>query len=137
MAVKPSIVISDVDLERLERLLAPLSAQKMAGIEELEQELDRADVVSSREIPTDVVTMNSRVRFREVTSGREFELTLVYPRDAGSEEPVVSILAPVGSALLGLAEGEEMEWPRPGGGSLRVRIEEVVYQPERAGEYHR
>ena len=49
----------------------------------------------------------------------------------------LSILAPVGSALLGLAQGEEIDWPKPGGGTLRVRIQEVTYQPERAGEYHR
>ncbi|MFP4639525.1 MAG: GreA/GreB family elongation factor, partial [Guyparkeria sp.] len=84
-----------------------------------------------------VVTMNSTVRFRVTSSDEEFRLTLVYPRDVDPNGGTISILAPIGSALLGLSEGDEMDWPRPGGGTLHVKIEEVVYQPERAGEYHR
>lgn len=137
MTKQPPIVISDQDLERLEKLMASLSGTPVPGMDELENELSRADVVPSSEIPPNVVTMNSAVRFREVDANREFQLTLVYPRDQGMDGRTISVLAPVGSALLGLSEGATIEWPKPGGGFLHVRIEEVIYQPERAGDLHR
>ena len=87
-------------------------------------------------MPPNVVTMNSTVRFA-MLSGEEFEMTLVYPKDMDSSGKTVSILAPVGSALLGLAQGSEIEWPNPSGGVTTVRVKEVTYQPERAGTYHR
>ncbi len=86
-------------------------------------------------MPSDVVTMNSTVRFRVKSSEREFSMTLVYPRDQA--EGTISILAPVGSALLGMTEGDMIAWPKPGGGDLSLQIIEVTYQPERAGDYHR
>lgn len=137
MSDKPPITVSETDLERLERLLASLEGAEVPGLTELQGELDRAEVVSSRKMPPTVVTMNSTVRFREVASSKEFQLTLVYPKDVKQDGTTISILAPVGSALLGLSEGSEIQWPKPGGGTLQVRIEEVLYQPERAGEYHR
>lgn len=94
-------------------------------------------MVDPEEIPPTVVTMNSTVRFRVESSAEEFCLTLVYPKDVDTSGEKISILAPVGSALLGLAQGDEIEWPKPGGGVLRVRIVEVTYQPERSGEYYR
>jgi regulator of nucleoside diphosphate kinase len=81
--------------------------------------------------------MNSTVRFSVESSRDEFELTLVYPKDIDSSGKKISILAPVGSALLGLSQGDEIDWPKPGGGLIKVNIKEVIYQPERAGEYHR
>ena len=137
MAEKPPIVISSTDLERLERLLDSQPAGAFPGKAELEAELARADVVEPQDVPPSVVTMNSVVRFRVDENGEEFLLTLVYPRDVDDSGRTVSILAPVGSALIGLTEGDRIEWPRPGGGTLRVHIEEVVEQPERAGDYHR
>jgi regulator of nucleoside diphosphate kinase len=94
-------------------------------------------VVDPKSIPATVVTMNSTVRFKVVSTNHEYVLTLVYPRDIKPDGSTISILAPVGAALLGLSQGDEIEWPRPGGGVLRVRIEEVTYQPERSGDYHR
>jgi regulator of nucleoside diphosphate kinase len=107
------------------------------GRDDLEAELARAEVVDPEEIPPTVVTMNSTVRFKIESSSKEFHLTLVYPKDTDASGGTISILAPVGSALLGLSVGDEIEWPKPGGGVLRVRIEEVTYQPERSGEYRR
>lgn len=107
------------------------------GKAELEAELDRADVVEPQEIPPTVVTMNSTVKFRVHSSQEEFQLTLVYPKDVDQSGGTISVLAPVGSALLGLSQGDEIEWPKPGGGTIQVRIEEILYQPERAGEFHR
>lgn len=137
MNTKPKIMISSFDAERLEMLLESLPQNAFPGRDDLEAELARAEVVDPEEIPPTVVTMNSTVRFKVESSAEEFCLTLVYPRDVDTSGEKISILAPVGSALLGLSQGDEIEWPKPGGGVLRVRIVEVTYQPERSGEYHR
>ncbi|MEW6331284.1 MAG: nucleoside diphosphate kinase regulator [Pseudomonadota bacterium] len=137
MNTKPKIIVSSTDAERLEKLLESLPGDAFPGKRDLEDELARAEIVDPKAIPPTVVTMNSTVRFKVASSAEEFCLTLVYPRDLDGSSGRISILAPVGSALLGLSQGDEIEWPKPGGGVLHVRIEEVTYQPERAGEYHR
>lgn len=137
MLTKPRVIVSSRDAERLEKLMESLPADAFPGRGELEAELARAQVVDPKDVPPTVVTMNSTVRFAVASSAEEFCLTLVYPRDVDATGRTISILAPVGSALLGLSPGDEIEWPKPGGGVLRVRIKEVTYQPERAGEYHR
>ncbi|MBO2637720.1 nucleoside diphosphate kinase regulator [Shewanella algae] len=137
MSTQPNIVISEVDLERLERLLDSLPANAFPGHQALEAELERAEIRPSKEMPDNVVTMNSEVRFRMSSSNEEFTLRLVYPKDADGSAGKISILAPVGGALLGLAQGDEIEWPGPGGGTVKVRIEDIIYQPERSGDFHR
>lgn len=137
MTARPNIVISSLDADRLERLIEALPAGAFPGKSELEGELTRADVVDPKDVPPNVVTMNSTVRFRVESTADEFTLTLVYPKDMDGSSDKISILAPVGSALLGLSQGDEIEWPKPGGGVLRVHIDEIVYQPERAGEHYR
>lgn len=137
MSTRPKIVISSIDADRLDQLIESLPRSGFPGKDELEAELARAQVVDPKDVPPTVVTMNSTVRFKVESSSEEFTLTLVYPKDMDSSNDKISILAPVGSALLGLSQGDEIEWPKPGGGVLRVRIEEVAYQPERAGEYYR
>jgi len=137
MSARPQIVISTTDAERLEKLLASLPHAEFFGRAELESELDHARVVEPRDVPPTVVTMNSTVRFSVESSSNEFELTLVYPKDSDATGKTISILSPVGSALLGLSQGDEIEWPKPGGGLVKVRVKEVVYQPEREGAFHR
>lgn len=136
MDTRPRIILTSQDLSRLDALLDSLPAAAFPGRTELRAELDRADVVEPADVPPDVVTMNSKVRFA-LESGEEFCLTLVYPKDMDGSADRISILAPVGGALLGLSAGEYIEWPRPGGGMTKVHLVEVVYQPERAGELHR
>lgn len=134
---RPEITISSLDLDRLYDLLESLPKNSVAGNTELASELARANVVDPKEVPPTIVTMNSTVKFTVESTQSEFELTLVYPKDVDSSGKTISILAPVGSALLGLSQGDEIEWPKPGGGLLKVKITEIVYQPERAGEYQR
>jgi regulator of nucleoside diphosphate kinase len=98
----------------------------------LERELDRAIVVSSAAVPADVVTMNSRVRYSDEKDGVERTVSLVYPSRANEAAGKVSVLAPVGTALLGLSEGQSIEWAFPDG-LRRLRVEEVLHQPERLG----
>lgn len=117
--------------------MASLPTDAFPGKAALEEEIDRAEIVDPKDVPPSVVTMNSTIRFKVASSAEEFCLTLVYPRDVDESGGTISILAPVGSALLGLSQGDEIEWPRPGGGTLKVQLEDILYQPERAGEYHR
>jgi regulator of nucleoside diphosphate kinase len=100
----------------------------------LEEELGHAVVVDSTTVPSDVVTMNSRVWFEDLDTGEQLEITLVYPSDADVDQGKVSVLAPVGSALLGLSVGQSIEWPLPGGKSRQLRVVSVNYQPEAAGD---
>lgn len=133
MSNKPPIIISRLDLQRLERLINSLE-EIGPNVEALQAELDRAEVVAPEEIPAGVVTMNSRVHCREAATGKDHHLTLVYPRQAGGEGQV-SILAPVGSALLGLSVGQQIDWPVPGGKTLKLTLLDVEYQPEAAGDW--
>ena len=125
----PAITVSRLDVARLEALLATAHGEVAEGLEE---ELLRATVVAPEAMPADVVTMNSRIRCREQARGREMSLTLVYPQDNGPER--VSILAPVGAALLGLSVGQSIDWPAPNGKILKLEILAVKYQPEANGE---
>src|SRR5690554_6871982 len=102
--------MSELDVLRIEKLI-----EKTPGLSKqvahLESELARAKLVKPQEIPADIVTMNSRVRFRITESGKEFEKTLVYPADLAKTEDAISIFAPIGSALIGVRVGETIEWP--------------------------
>lgn len=134
----PSITLTRLDVQRLERLIDNLSEKDQAapGVIALQTELDRADtVVGHDEVPADVVTMNSRVHCREEGSGKDYHLTLVYPKNANADEGKISILAPVGSALLGLKVGQHIDWPAPGGKTLKLTLLEVESQPANGGAF--
>ena len=133
---RPPLLLSRLDCDRIEALLEHPIAQGV-DTEALQAELARADVVEPAQMPGDVITMNSTARFRDETSGDDREITLVYPVDADGSPGKVSILAPVGSALLGLRIGATIEWPVPGGRTIRLRVLSIQYQPEAAGELHR
>ena len=137
MNKKPSIIISALDLERLEALLDKMGDHTLPGAAVLRAELQRAEVVEPDKIPATTVTMNSTVRFEMLPTGEAFELTLVYPKDLSSDPSQISVFAPVGSALLGLSVGQEIEWPAQGGHLIRVKITAVTYQPEREGIFYR
>ena len=132
MSTLPPILITRVDADRLDALLDSRSVRSLPGLDSLRVELERATVVEPRDIPREVATMNSRVKFIEDASGKTFELTLVYPQQAGQPESI-SILAPVGSALLGLRVGQTIQWPMPGGKTSELRLLEVLEQPEAEG----
>ena len=131
---KPTIIISQQDLQRLETMLDHQS-KLSPTMQHLEDELARADIVAPQDVPENVVTMNARVRITIAPARESTEITLVYPHDFRGEKGQVNVLAPVGAAILGLAEGQEIEWPQPDGHLMKVKIEKVLYQPERAGDY--
>lgn len=130
----PTLTVSRFDLERLERLLDRVGGG--GNLDLLRQELDRAEVVEPCDVPPDVVTMNSQVRVRDEATGEESDLRLVFPAASDAEKGAVSILAPIGSALLGLRVSAAIKWPMPDGRMRRIRIVAVPYQPEAAGELH-
>lgn len=123
--MKPDLIISSRDLEQLEQLLTHLPASMNAIKDALTEELERADIREPDEMPADVVTMNSKVRFAVENTSDEFSLTLSYPAQLADGPDRISILSPVGSALLGLSAGARIDWPGPTG-RLNVRVLEVL-----------
>jgi regulator of nucleoside diphosphate kinase len=132
MSTLPRIVLSRFDQERLERLLDKVGPRP--DLDALREEIERAEIVEPEAVPGNVVTMNSVVRFFDEESGRESEVTLVFPGHADVESNRISVLAPVGSALLGLSVGDSIDWPLPNARSRRLRVVAVTYQPEAAGD---
>jgi regulator of nucleoside diphosphate kinase len=131
------LYITDSDMGRLRKLLEGShnwNEKDREYLEDLEDELDRAAVVSSRKVPPDIVTMNTRMRVKDLDSGKEMTIQLVFPNEADYEEGKISIMAPIGTALIGYGAGDTVEWEVPAG-IRRLRIEEIIYQPEAAGQF--
>jgi regulator of nucleoside diphosphate kinase len=128
------IVVTRPDLERLRSLLETARTRRRweeIHLLALADELESAEVVEPDSVPPDVVTMRARVRVRDLVSGEAATYTISYPVEANLEAGRLSILAPIGTALLGYREGDVVEWPVPGG--VRVlKIEKLEHQPEAA-----
>ena len=136
MATK-KIQVTQIDHERLTRLIDSMRnmpAQDQACLDKLRGELERSRIISSKRIKSSVVTMNSTVKLRDLDDGQLYEYQLVYPQDADPENHKLSILAPVGTALLGFSVGDKVTWQVPAG-MRHFEIEEIIYQPEAAGDY--
>ncbi len=133
----PSIIVSTRDMARLEALLDSPALSRHPAAVALSQELERAQVLPPEEIPDGIVTMHSRVDCEDELHNEKHSLTLVYPHEADFDKGRVSVLAPVGSALLGLSVGQTIDWTAPGGRQLRLRVTAVHYQPEASGDFHR
>ena len=138
MAVQTPISLTAQDYNRLKVLLADLTRQSrgmQVGVVTLEEILDSARVVDPDKVPHNVVTMNSRVLFQDVRTGEQGTVTVVYPADVDPTRGRISVLSPVGAALLGEPEGSEVELPLPHGRLRRILISNVLYQPEAEGDY--
>ncbi|CAH2031664.1 nucleoside diphosphate kinase regulator [Trichlorobacter ammonificans] len=139
VAKNRQIYITDFDLQRLQELIEVMAEQPSRDnryLDELDQELLRAEVVAPRDIPPDVITMNSTVRLLDMDSKGELEYTLVFPPDADLEKGRISVLAPVGMAMIGYRVGDVVSWKVPGG-TKRLKIKKILYQPEAAGDFDR
>jgi regulator of nucleoside diphosphate kinase len=132
-----TVFLTDNDRRRLGTVLSDVHAlaEPRSRLQALEMDLEFAEVLSAEEIPADVVTMNSTVEIRDFESGDTETYTLVYPQDADVIANRISILAPVGQALLGKRVGDEVQVTTPSG-QRTIRIEAIHFQPERAGAYH-
>jgi len=132
------IYITDSDKKRLKQLIRDarvFGSEHEIYLEKLEGELNRGKVVKSKGIPKDVITMNSKVRFKDLATREEMIYSLVFPDSADPDQNKISILAPIGTALLGYKVGDVIEWKVPA--RLRkLKVLEVLYQPEAAGDYH-
>lgn len=131
-----AICITEDDARRLRELVenpSLLDHREPESLESLRNELERADIVDSAEIPPDVVTMNSTVRLVDMETGEQEIVSLVFPPDADIDEGRISVLAPVGTAILGYRVGDTFTWAVPGG-ERQLRVKEVVYQPEAFGD---
>jgi regulator of nucleoside diphosphate kinase len=132
---KDHLVISSFDKERLMRLLRGEGPGHRDELDDLAHEIDRGKEVRPQEVPPDVVTMNSTVRVTDVDTGSSHVYTIVFPSDADYDKGRISILAPLGTALLGFRVGDTVDWHVPRG-TRRLRIDEILYQPEAAGDFH-
>jgi regulator of nucleoside diphosphate kinase len=130
-----TIYITRDDLQRLQKLVDGLKASASAesrNVTALEEELDRAHIVDAKKIRADVITLNSRVRVADLDTGKTMEYEVVYPNTKPrSSADALSVLAPLGTALLGYRAGDIVEWHVPKG-KRRLKVVEVLYQPEAA-----
>lgn len=134
---KQAIIMSAADHEELRCVVAAAGRLSKRGLEEvvaLERQLTRAEIVASRDVPPDVITMNSRAELVDLETAERMEFTLVYPADANIEDGKISVLAPLGAAMIGYRVGDEFRWPVPYG-ERRPRVTAVRFQPEAA--FHR
>lgn len=133
MSLETTITLSEKDYLKIKDILHHSDDE---NLESLEVELDRAIIVAADAIPSDLVTMNSKFVYKNVTDNKEQEVTIVYPNDAKSSEGKISILAPLGAALIGLKIGQKISWPFPDGKTRELVIDRILYQPEASGDLH-
>jgi regulator of nucleoside diphosphate kinase len=127
-ATPPPITISDKDHERLTNLA--LAVDHMPGVGDyLTRELSRATILPQDAIGPDVVTMYAQVEYRDESSGESHTVTLVYPGDQDIAAWKVSVLTPVGAALIGLSQGQTIEWETRSGGNKKLTVLQILRQP--------
>ena len=132
-----TIYITEYDLKRLRELIEEAKRVDRRGneyLDSLDVELSRGKVVASTEVPPDVVTMNSKVHLVDQDTHEEMVYTLVFPQEADITQSKISVLAPIGTAMLGYRVGDTFAWQVPDG-VRRLQIKQVLYQPEASGNY--
>ena len=121
----PPITMSGIDFDRLDRLVTALADKQPDAAAFLSREISRATIVPSTIVPAGLVTMGARVEYRDETTGQTRTVTLVYPHEADVDAGKVSVLTPVGAALIGLSEGQSIEWQGPTGGWRSLSVLKV------------
>ena len=132
-----NIIVNRLDYVRIQKQIDEARENKTIDASEAErllQELNSATVLDPHEIPGDVVTMNSVVKISFVDSGKQQEFKIVYPQESDFKQKKVSIFSPIATALIGFRVGDIIEWMVPAG-MTKIRIDEIVYQPEAAGDF--
>ena len=129
-----TIYITQADMNRLRSLIESMKSSR-EDLKTLRAELDQAHLVAPADIPPDVITMNSKAQLRDLEDSELMTYTLVFPAKANADEGLISVLAPIGTAMLGHRVGDEFEWHVPAG-PIRLRVEKILYQPEAAGHYN-
>ena len=132
-----NIYVTEPDYHRLSALIETTRERNDVDIQylnKLEAELDRAEIVDPKDIPENVITMRSKVRLKDLVTGEANTYSLVFPTEADFNDGKISVLAPVGTAILGYKSGDTIEWSVPSG-LRRLKVDEILYQPEAAGDY--
>ena len=137
MGYRPPILINRLDAERLQRLIDNADNKDIAVAELLEIELARGEVVDPEDMPDNVVSMNSQVQFTNLSDNKQMIRTLVYPHSISSVEDALSVTAPIGAGLIGLKVGDIIDWPIPNDENVQLRIDSIIWQPEREKQFHR
>lgn len=129
-----TVRVTDVDSRRLEILTqgSPSDPRDVGSVDLLQRHLDEAEIMPAARIAPDVVTMNSEVRVRDLDAHETIVFRVVFPGAADAASGRISVLAPLGMAVLGRRAGDHVSWPTPGG-LRRLRVDRVLYQPEREG----
>lgn len=139
MVQEMTIYITKTDSERLGNLIEIVRNKNdranFAYINRLEEELENAEIIAPEHVPPEVVTMRSKIKLKDLDTGKENVYSIVFPAEANLDEGKISILAPLATALLGYKRGDTVEFKAPGR-LRRLRIEEILYQPESAGDYN-
>ena len=133
------IFITAFDKKRLDELVAvarKFGEHARDDLDDLAVELARAKVIEPKKVPANVVTMNSKVILHDLDTSEDLTYSLAFPNEADIDSGAISVLAPVGTAILGYQEGNVVEWSVPSG-KRRIRIERILYQPEAAGHFNR
>ena len=134
----PSRILTELDHIRISKLLQrPCSGVLPQLVAKISDMIDNAELLSSYDVPPDVVTMYSQLLLADTKTGEESKLTLCYPVDAAPAEGLVSVLTPVGSSLLGLKVGQPASWTTPLGEESSANIVAILFQPEQSGDYLR
>lgn len=131
MEANQDLIISETDFQKVSSILRGATDEVQ---EFLQTELDRATVVPDDQLPEGVVSMNSTVTFMDLNTNKTNKVTLVYPYDANIAENKISVLAPVGAALIGLRVGQTIKWPLPGGKEKELKVVSVTREKEKVSE---
>lgn len=133
-----NIIVNRLDYARIKKCINDAkqfnSISKMEA-EKLLTELDSGEIVEPEAIPANVVTMNSIVKLSFLNSNKQVQFQIVYPEQANLKDRKISIFSPIATALIGYKVGDEVEWIVPSG-LTQLRIDEIIYQPEAAGDYN-
>lgn len=133
---KKRIIVNNRDFTKLTQIINDTQAHGgNQYLKNLAAELSNALLLDPEKIPADVITMNTKVSFIDINESEEFVYTIVYPEEADIEQGRLSVLAPIGTALLGYRVGDEIAWSVPAG-LKKFRIEKILYQPEANGDYY-
>jgi len=133
-----TIYITEFDVQRLSDIIkdpSKVGVGESESLQKLKSELATAKIVAPKNIPSDCITMNSVVLYKDADTGEEDTITLVFPSDSDPAEGKISVLAPIGMAMIGYRVGDVITWKVPDG-VRHLKIEKICYQPEAAGDYH-
>ena len=133
-----NLILNKLDYLRIQKCIdeaKQLKSITASESESLMKELNSAEILEPEKIPSNVVTMNSIVKISFLNSNKQIQFQIVYPRQANVREQKISIFSPIATALIGYKVGDEVEWIVPAG-LTKIRIDEIIYQPEAAGDYN-